>query len=84
MQSEKQQPYFYNPGMNPLQLEEWLNQQKLHVAHFNRLYKERAALYIQLEQVESALERLSSSGFEGTLSFPCGPNPLMENPKSGE
>lgn len=82
MQSEKQQPYFFNPDMHPVQLEEWLNQQKLHVAHYNRLCRERAALIEQLEQVELMLDRLSSSGFEGSLSFPYRPNPLLGSHQS--
>ncbi|MDE8556097.1 hypothetical protein PZO64_07150 [Pantoea vagans] len=77
MQSEKQQPYFFNPDMHPVQLEEWLNQQKNHVATYNRLCRERATLIEQLEQVEATLHSLSSSGFKGKLSFPYSPSPLL-------
>ena len=44
MQDGKQQPYFFNPGMTTEQLEDWLGQQKTHLAHLNRLVKEKAAL----------------------------------------
>lgn len=77
MQSDKQQPYFFNPNMHPVQLEEWLNQQKNHVATYNRLCRERVILVEQLEQVEETLKRLSSSGFEGSLSFPYRPCPAL-------
>ncbi|EIB7634202.1 hypothetical protein K9I61_004898 [Escherichia coli] len=36
MQGEKQQPYFFNPGMTVEQLEDWLEQQKLHLSRLNR------------------------------------------------
>lgn len=42
MQGEKQQPYFFNPGMTVEQLEDWLEQQKLHLSRYNRLVKEKA------------------------------------------
>lgn len=35
-----QQPYFFNPGMTTQQLEDWLGQQKIYLAHFNRLIVE--------------------------------------------
>lgn len=84
MQSEKQQPYFFNPDMHPEQLEEWLNQQKNHVATYNRLCRERATLIEQLEQVEETLKRLSSSGFEGSLSFPYRPSPFLGSHQNGK
>ncbi|XFR43207.1 hypothetical protein AAHU66_14295 [Klebsiella pneumoniae] len=28
-----QQPYFFNPGMTTQQLEDWLGQQKIYLAH---------------------------------------------------
>ncbi|MDY8731441.1 hypothetical protein UY936_25160, partial [Escherichia coli] len=44
MQGEKQQAYFFNPGMTVEQLEDWLEQQKLHLSRYNRLVKEKAEL----------------------------------------
>jgi len=79
MQDGKQQPYFFNPGMTAEQLEDWLGQQKTHLAHFNRLVKKKAALEERLEEVSKTIELLSGPGFEGTLSFPYSPSPLLEN-----
>lgn len=76
MQEEKQQPYFYNPGMSAEQLEDWLNQQHLHVVCFNRLVKEKATLEGQLEEINKSIEALSTSGFEGKQRFPWDPSPL--------
>jgi hypothetical protein len=84
MQTEKQQPYFYNPGLTSEQLEDWLGQQKLHLTHFNQLVKEKAALQERLEEVSKTIELLSESGFEGTLSFPYSSNPLLENRQTGK
>ncbi|ENZ0188761.1 hypothetical protein [Citrobacter koseri] len=81
MQDEKQQPYFFNPGMSAEQLEDWLGQQKLHLTHFNRLVKEKAALEERLGEINASIGLLSASGFEGILSFPCSSNPLLENPQ---
>ncbi|ENF6040754.1 hypothetical protein ABRV10_002768 [Citrobacter amalonaticus] len=79
MQDEKQQPYFFNPGMSAEQLEDWLGQQKLHLTHFNRLVKEKAALEERLREINESIDLLSASGFEGVLSFPYSSNPLLEN-----
>lgn len=79
MRNEKQQPYFFNPGMTPEQLEHWLGQQRLHLSHFNSLVKEKAALEERLREICESIERLSSSGFEGTLSFPYSSSPPLEN-----
>jgi len=76
MQEEKQQPYFYNPGMSAEQLEDWLNQQHLHVVCFNRLVKEKATLEGQLEEINKSIEALSTSGFEGKQRFSWDPSPL--------
>lgn len=79
MQNEKQQPYFFNPGMSPEQIEDWLSQQKSHIAHFNRLMTEKAALEERLNEVNKSIGMLSASGFEGILSFPYSPSPLLKN-----
>ncbi|EBQ4102558.1 hypothetical protein AA129_003590 [Salmonella enterica subsp. enterica serovar Lexington] len=79
MQDGKQQPYFYNPGMTTEQLEDWLGQQKTHLAHFNRLAKEKAALQERLSEISAEIERMSTNGFEGKLSFPWDPSPLLRN-----
>ncbi|HAT4607909.1 TPA: hypothetical protein I9409_001851 [Citrobacter freundii] len=69
MQDGKQQPYFFNPGMTTEQLEDWLGQQKTHLAHLNRLVKEKAALEKRLGEITASIGLLSASGFEGMLSF---------------
>ncbi|EKN0851206.1 hypothetical protein IF822_25460 [Citrobacter freundii] len=81
MQDEKQQPYFFNPGMTSEQLEDWLGQQKLHLTHYNRLVKEKAALVERLGEINASISLLSTSGFVGMLSFPYSSNPLLENPQ---
>lgn len=79
MQNE---PYFYNPGMTPEQLEDWLNQQKLHLSHYNRLVSERAALIKRLTEVDTVLERYATSLKPEKLSFPWEPSPLLEVPQN--
>lgn len=78
------EPYFFNPSMTPKQLEHWLNQQRIHMTHFNRLIEEKAALEQRLGEVKQSIDFLSSSGFEGKLSFPCDSNPLLENPQTNK
>lgn len=78
MQTEKQ-PYFFNPDMTAEQLEDWLGQQKTHIAHFNRLVKEKAVLEERLSEISAEIERMSTNGFEGKLSFPWDPSPLLRN-----
>lgn len=77
-----QQPYFFNPGMTTQQLEDWLGQQKTHLAHFNRLVAEKAALEERLKEIDKSIGLLSSSGFVGTLSFPYSSGPLLESPQT--
>ncbi|EAO3363708.1 TPA: hypothetical protein I8412_003739 [Citrobacter freundii] len=79
MQDGKQQPYFFNQGMTTEQLEDWLGQQKTHIAHFNRLVKEKAVLQERLSEISAEIERMSTNGFEGKLSFPWDPSPLLRN-----
>lgn len=79
MQTEKQQPYFFNPDMTAEQLEDWLGQQKTHIAHFNRLVKEKAVLEERLSEISAEIERMSTNGVEGKLSFPWDPSPLLRN-----
>ncbi|HFZ0487762.1 TPA: hypothetical protein ACIJOS_004578 [Citrobacter koseri] len=81
MQDEKQQPYFFNPGMSAEQLEDWLGQQKLHLTHFNRLVKEKAALEERLSEISVEIERMSTGGFEGKLSFLWEPRILDRGQK---
>ncbi|ECC9580811.1 hypothetical protein ACK1DB_004350 [Salmonella enterica] len=79
MQDEKQQPYFFNPGMSAEQLEDWLGQQKFHLTHYNRLVKEKAALVERLGEISAEIEQMSTGGFEGKLSFPWDPSPILKN-----
>lgn len=81
MQDEKQQPYFFNPGMSAEQLEDWLGQQKLHLTHFNRLVNEKAALEERLSEISVEIERMSTGGFEGKLSFLWEPRILDRGQK---
>jgi len=64
------EPHFFNPGMSPEELEDWLNKQRIHVAHFNQLVRQKAALEEQLVEVNRCIEVLSASGFKGKQSFP--------------
>ncbi|MFJ5855264.1 hypothetical protein ACIQCT_20340 [Enterobacter cancerogenus] len=80
----KQQPYFFNPGMTTDQLEDWLGQQKTHLAHFNRLVKEKAALEERLCEVSLEMGEMAAKGFEGKLSLPWDPNPLLKNRQEDE
>ncbi|EBU0332627.1 hypothetical protein KAM11_002307 [Salmonella enterica subsp. enterica serovar Muenchen] len=83
MQDEKQQPYFFNPGMTTEQLEDWLGQQKLHLTHYNRLVKEKAALVERLGEISAEIERMSTGGFEGKQSFLWEPCPFLKNRPEG-
>lgn len=74
-----QQPYFFNPGMSVEQLENWLNQQLLHLSYFNSLVKEKAALEERLGDISLEMKRLSTEGFEGVLSFSWESNPALKN-----
>ncbi|CAI1565840.1 Uncharacterised protein [Serratia ficaria] len=74
---DNNEPYFFNPGWSSEQLEDWLNQQRLHIAHYNRLKIERAALVQQLSEVDLVLERYANSISPGELRFPWDPNPLL-------
>lgn len=75
---DKNEPYFFNPGWSTEQLEDWLNQQRLHLAHHNKLKVERAALLKQLSEVDAALEYYANSVTPGGLSFPWDPSPLLK------
>ncbi|AKE59372.1 hypothetical protein F384_12745 [Citrobacter amalonaticus Y19] len=79
MQDEKHQPYFFNPDMTAEQPEDWLEQKKLHLTHFNRLVKEKTALEERLTEISSEIEWLSTGGFEEKLSFLWDPSPLLRN-----
>lgn len=61
---------FFNPGMTTQQLEDWLGQQKIYLAHFNRLIAEKAALEERLSQISVEIGRVATGSFEGMLSFP--------------
>lgn len=84
MQEDSQQPYFFNPGMTVEQLEDWLGQQKTHLAHFNRLVKEKAVLEERLCEISLEMTEMVSGGFEGKLSFPWAPSPLLKNRQEDE
>ncbi|CQK64321.1 Uncharacterised protein [Salmonella enterica subsp. enterica serovar Typhimurium str. DT104] len=83
MQGEKPQPYFFNPGMTVEQLEDWLEQQKLHLSRYNRLVKEKAELEERLSDISVEIERMSAGGFNGKLSFPRESSPPLRNNQQG-
>jgi thiaminase len=56
--------------MTTQQLEDWLGQQKIYLAHFNRLIAEKAALEERLSQISAEIGRVATGSFEGMLSFP--------------
>ncbi|BEN30020.1 hypothetical protein SMKC034_12360 [Serratia marcescens] len=74
---DKNEPYFFNPDLSSEQLEDWLNQQRLYVAHYNQLKSEKAALVKQLSEVDTALEYYANLVTPGELSFPWDPSPLL-------
>ncbi|OSK23643.1 hypothetical protein EAMG_01712 [Escherichia coli M056] len=82
MQTENQQPYFFNPGMTAEELEDWLGQQKTHLAHFNCLVKEKAALEERLNEVSDEIKQMSAP-VSGKLSFPWDPSPFLRNRQQG-
>ncbi len=65
--------------MTTQQLEDWLGQQKTHLAHFNRLVAEKAALKERLNEISAEIERMFAGGFKGKLSFLWDPSPLPRN-----
>lgn len=75
MSNNEKQPYFFNPGMTPEDLEDWLSQQKRHLASYNNLIKEKATLEERLKELNEAISYYSSSGFEDKQSFPWHPTP---------
>ncbi|CAI1803950.1 Uncharacterised protein [Serratia quinivorans] len=79
---DKNEPYFFNPDLSSEQLEDWLNQQRLYVAHYNQLNGQRADLVKQLSEVDLALEHYANSLTPGRLSFPWDPNPALKAPQS--
>ncbi|WP_414842882.1 hypothetical protein [Klebsiella pneumoniae] len=73
--------FFSNPGMTTQQLEDWLGQQKIYLAHFNRLIAEKPLSEERLSQISAEIGRVATGSFEGMLSFPWDPSPLVENPQ---
>ncbi|AYY80294.1 hypothetical protein EGX81_05185 [Proteus vulgaris] len=79
MSNENNTPYFVNPGLNTLELEDWLSQQRLFIARYNKLQKDKAALLEQLKDIDNELEIISHYPFEGMARFPWVPNPLLKS-----
>ncbi|HBC1013513.1 TPA: hypothetical protein IGZ65_005316 [Escherichia coli] len=73
MQDKNQQPYFFNPGMTPEQLEEWLNKQMLFVRRYNQCAKQKAHLEIHLRECNKSIGDLTEESFTGINNFPDGP-----------
>ncbi|MNO00549.1 hypothetical protein D3C81_2204640 [compost metagenome] len=46
--------------------------------------KEKAALEERLCEVSLEMSDMSTEGFEGRLSFPWAPSPLLKNPQEDE
>lgn len=71
-------PYFFNPNLSSEELEDWLAEQKIALAHYNNLKKERAALTKRLSEVELMLERANKFFTSDKLSFPWEPSPRLK------
>ncbi len=67
--------------MTTQQLEDWLGQQKIYLAHFNRLIAEKAALEERLSQISAEIGRVATDSFQGILSFPWIPVLLWKIPQ---
>lgn len=78
MSDVEKEPYFFNPGLEAEELEDWLSQQVRYLSHFNKLKKERAALSAQLSEIDSALDYYATEVMSGRLSFPWEPSPLLK------
>lgn len=79
MSNPNEAPYFVNNSLNSLELEDWLLQQSLFVARYNKLLKEKATLLEQLKSIENELTAIFSFPFEGKLNLPWEPNPFLKN-----
>ncbi len=79
MSNQNEAPYFVNNSLNSLELEDWLLQQSLFVARYNKLLKEKATLLEQLESIESELTVIFNFPFEGKLNLPWVPNPFLKS-----
>lgn len=44
MSNENNTPYFVNLGLNTLELEDWLSQQRLFIVRYNKLQKDKSVL----------------------------------------
>ncbi|WP_063655201.1 hypothetical protein [Candidatus Arsenophonus triatominarum] len=71
-------PYFFNPNLSSEELEDWLAEQKIALAHYNNLKKERVALTKRLSEVDRMLERGTNFFKSDKLSFPWDPSPLLK------
>lgn len=77
MSGKNKAPYFVNDSLNSLELEDWLLQQSLFVARYNKLKKDKAALLEQLKEIENELDIINKHPFVGTSSLPWVPNPYL-------
>lgn len=78
MSSKNKAPYFVNNNLNSLELEDWLLQQSLFVARYNKLKKDKAALLEQLKDIDEELAIIDKYPLLGTSSLPWDPNPLLK------
>lgn len=78
MSNQNEAPYFVNKNLNSLELEDWLLQQSLFVARYNKLKKDKAALLEQLKDIDDELAIIDKYPLVGTSSLPWGPNPLLK------
>ncbi|MGJ3352759.1 hypothetical protein [Providencia sp. Je.9.19] len=79
MSKKDDKPYFVNNTLNSLELEDWLLQQSLFVARYNKLQKEKATLLEQLKEIENELDVIDKHPFVGASSLPWVPNPYLES-----
>ncbi|WP_261640835.1 hypothetical protein [Erwinia mallotivora] len=75
---QKSDACFFNPGMTPCELEDWLIQQQHAVKCYNNLMRAKAELKARLQEIESQEDEYTKSGFLGRQSFLWVPSPLLK------
>ncbi|OON35646.1 hypothetical protein BTJ39_22365 [Izhakiella australiensis] len=75
MEPVKTEAYFFNPGLSPDELEDWLGQQQHAIKCYNSLIREKAELEERLSSVNAAIKDLSRTVDSGRQSYPWYPIP---------
>lgn len=71
-------PYFYNPGLEPDQLADWLRAQVLHIQWQIKLAEEKAAIKERLVEIDKILVDQFNLSNLGKQSFAWEPNRYLE------